>query len=38
LVRDADLAEKVMGRAIRRGLAVRGWVVNVDEGVLVHGG
>ena len=38
LVRNEDMAKELLNRASKRGLAVRGWVVNVDEGVLVHGG
>jgi hypothetical protein len=38
LVRNEDMAKELLNRALKRGLAVRGWVVNVDDGVLVHGG
>jgi Galactokinase len=38
LIRNGDMAKELLNRASKRGLAVRGWVVDVDEGVLVHGG
>ncbi len=37
LVKDENMARDILSKVLSRGLAPRGWVVNVDGGVMVHG-